>query len=264
MFKFKTPLRPKPPQKLKIKIREKVRADHLLVTLGIAENRSKAQAFIKDGHIFHGDVPIEKGGELFPADTILDYKGKTHSWVSRGGLKLDYALQFFNLSPENKICMDVGASTGGFTQVLLEKGASKVYAIDVGHDQLDFSLQDDSRVINIERMNARALTSVEIPEKIDVIVCDTSFISLIKVLETPLTFAQKDAWLVALIKPQFEVGKGFVGKGGIVREPDLHEKSIQDVSIWLETQNWKILGVTESPILGSNGNKEFLIASIKL
>ncbi|MDP1974443.1 MAG: SAM-dependent methyltransferase, partial [Alphaproteobacteria bacterium] len=158
----------------------------------------------------------------------------------------------------------VGASTGGFTQVLLEKGASKVYAIDVGHDQLDFSLQDDSRVINIERMNARALTSVEIPEKVDVIVCDTSFISLIKVLETPLTFTLKDAWLVALIKPQFEVGKGFVGKGGIVREPDLHEKSIQDVSTWLETQNWKILGVTESPILGSNGNKEFLIASIKL
>lgn len=244
-------------------VREKIRADQLVVSLGIAENRSKAQVFIKDGYIFHNETRVEKGGELFPQDTILEYKGKTHNWVSRGGLKLDYALQFFNLSSQNKICMDIGASTGGFTQVLLTKGASKVYAIDVGHDQLDYSLRDDSRVINIERMNARALTYAEVPEKIDVIVCDASFISLSKVLEIPLTFAQEKAWLVALIKPQFEVGKGFVGKGGIVRDPALHQKSIQDVSAWIETQDWQIIGVTESPILGSNGNKEFLIAALK-
>ena len=241
---------------------KKIRADFLVVELGLAENRTKAQALIMAGQIFQGDKRIEKSGDLLPSETVLSHKGSLHPWVSRGGMKLDHGLKHFKLSPSNKICLDIGASTGGFTHVLLENGAQKVYAIDVGHGQLDIHLREHPKVVCMERQNARHLTREMISDPVDVIVCDASFISLAKVLEKPLEFAERGTFLIALIKPQFEVGRGQVGKGGVVRDSDLHLKVVEDVKIWLESKQWKVMGMEESPILGPKGNKEFLIAAI--
>lgn len=239
----------------------KVRADHLLVSQGLAESRSRAQALILAGQVYMGDRQVAKAGDLLPAEAVLTLKGRDHPWVSRGGLKLDHALQHFALPVEGKIVLDVGASTGGFTDVALTHGAAKVYAVDVGHGQLAWKLREDPRVVVLERANARHLSRAEVPDPVDLIVCDASFIGLETVLPAALALAAPAAQLVALIKPQFEVGKGRVGKGGVVRDPLLHAEVCARIRGWLEGQGWAVLGLTESPILGPEGNKEFLIAA---
>lgn len=243
----------------------KKRADQLLFEKGLAESRTKAQALIMAGVVYCGTKRVDKPSEQFADDATLDIKGKDHPFVSRGGLKLAAALDAFSIKPENLICLDVGASTGGFTDVLLRAGAKRVYAVDVGTNQLAYSLRQDERVISLEKTNARALTTNEIPDAPQLVVCDASFISLKLVLPAALSLAAQGAHLIALIKPQFEVGKGQVGKGGIVRDEALHEKVCADIRTWLETEmKWNVLGLTPSPITGADGNKEFLIAAQKV
>jgi 23S rRNA (cytidine1920-2'-O)/16S rRNA (cytidine1409-2'-O)-methyltransferase len=177
-------------------------------------------------------------------------------------VKLDHALAHFAIDPKGLVCLDVGASTGGFTDVLLTRGAAKVYAVDVGHGQLAWKLRQDARVVVLERSNARHLTRAEVPEPVQLIACDASFIGLETVLPAPLALAAPGAWLVALIKPQFEVGKERVGKGGVVRDPALHAEVCERIAGWLGAQpGWRVLGVTQSPIAGPEGNIEFLIAA---
>ena len=239
----------------------KSRLDTLLVDLGLVESRTKAQALILSGIVFSGERRLDKPGVALDIDAPIEIRGKPHPWVSRGGLKLDRALDHFALDLTGAVCLDVGASTGGFTDVALSRGASKVYAVDVGRGQLAWKLRQDDRVVVLERINARHLTDAEIPEPINFIMCDASFIGLRTVLPTPLGFAAPDAHLVALIKPQFEVGKGRVGKGGIVREPELHDEVRENITAWLDgLPGWRGLGVTDSPITGADGNREFLIA----
>lgn len=239
----------------------KVRADQLVVVQELAESRARAQALILAGQVYIGDRQVAKAGDLLPEDAVLTLKGRDHPWVSRGGLKLDHALKSFSLTAEGKTVLDVGASTGGFTDVALTHGAAKVYAVDVGHGQLAWKLREDPRVVVLERTNARHLSRAEVPDAIDLIVCDASFIGLETVLPAALMLAAPAAQLVALIKPQFEVGKGRVGKGGVVRDPALHAEVCERIRGWLEAQGWTVLGLTESPILGPEGNKEFLIAA---
>jgi 23S rRNA (cytidine1920-2'-O)/16S rRNA (cytidine1409-2'-O)-methyltransferase len=243
---------------------KKPRADQHLVNLGLASSRTQAQALIMAGQVYHGTLRIEKAGMAVAPDTVLNVKSALHPWVSRGGLKLAGGLEHFGLSPAGLIAADIGASTGGFTDVLLSRGASKVYAVDVGTGQLAWKLQQDPRVIRLDGTNARHLTAEQIPEAPQVIVCDASFISLTIVLPAILTLAAAGAWLIALIKPQFEVGKDNVGKGGIVRDENLHQAVCEKISTWLQNEmGWRILGVTPSPITGAEGNKEFLVAAQK-
>jgi 23S rRNA (cytidine1920-2'-O)/16S rRNA (cytidine1409-2'-O)-methyltransferase len=240
----------------------KIRLDTLLVERGLAGTRAKAQALIAAGKVYGGEVKLDKPGHQVAKDCQLTVREPEHPWVSRGGMKLAHALVHFNLSAQGKTCIDVGASTGGFTDVLLHHGASHVYAVDVGHGQLDWKLRKDSRVTVLEKTNARYLTHALIPEPIDLIVCDASFISLKTVLPSALALAGEGALLVALIKPQFEVGKGMVGKGGVVREPELRAEACAGIRGWLGgLQGWRVLGVTESPVTGPKGNIEFLIAA---
>jgi 23S rRNA (cytidine1920-2'-O)/16S rRNA (cytidine1409-2'-O)-methyltransferase len=241
----------------------KVRADQRLVTLGLAESRARAQALIMAGQVYAGERKISKAGDTVADDAILEVRGRDHPWVSRGGLKLDHALSHFQLEAKDKIVLDIGASTGGFTDVALMRGAAKVYAVDVGHGQLAWKLRQDPRVVVLERTNARHLTANEIPDPVDMIVCDASFIGLETVLPAALALAKPAAVLVALIKPQFEVGKGRVGKGGVVRDPALHAEVCARIEQWIAAQGWSVLGLTESPILGPEGNREFLIAARK-
>ena len=197
---------------------------------------------------------------MLTADQPLDVRGRPHPWVGRGGLKLDHGLDHFGLSVDGRVCLDVGASTGGFTDVLLTRGAARVYAVDVGHGQLDWKLRNDARVVVLERTNARYLTRDDIPEPIDMVVCDASFIGLETVLPAPLALTRPGAHLIALIKPQFEVGRDRVGKGGVVRDPELHRAVCDRISAWLAARpGWTLLGICESPILGPEGNREFLI-----
>ncbi len=241
---------------------DKQRADVLLVERGLAESRARAQALILGGAVFVGDRRVEKAGQPLPADADLRVRGPDHPWVSRGGLKLVEGLDHFGINPSGLICLDIGAATGGFTDVLLARGAAKVYAVDVGHGQLAWKLRQDPRVIVLERTNARLLTPVEVPEAPALIVCDASFIGLATILPAPLRLAAPGARLIALIKPQFEVGKGRVGKGGVVRDPALREEVCERIAAWLNSlPGWTVLGLTESPILGPHGNKEFLIAA---
>lgn len=241
----------------------KHRVDQLLVDRGLAESRTKAQALIMAGQVLAGTRRVAKSGETVPVDQELTVKSQGHPWVSRGGLKLVEGLDKFGIDPTGLVCLDIGASTGGFTDVLLSRGAAKVYAVDVGHGQLAWKLRQDERVVVLERTNARHLTAEQVSEPVDLIVCDASFIGLAKVLERPLIFAAPGAWMVALIKPQFEVGRGRVGKGGVVRDPALHEEVCHAVSRWLEGQSgWRLLGVTDSPIKGPEGNREFLIGAV--
>ena len=213
------------------------------------------------GQVYSGTRRIDKAGDLLAADADLNVKGADHPWVSRGGLKLAHGLDHFGLDPAGAIAVDVGASTGGFTDVLLAKGAAKVYAVDVGHGQLAWKLRNHPRVVVLERTNARNLSAGEIPEPVDAVVCDASFIGLETVLPAALALTKPRAWLVALIKPQFEVGPDRVGKGGVVRDPELHREVCERINKWLANQpGWTVLGVTESPILGPEGNREFLIA----
>jgi 23S rRNA (cytidine1920-2'-O)/16S rRNA (cytidine1409-2'-O)-methyltransferase len=243
---------------------QKQRLDHLLVTRGLAENRSKAQALIMAGLVSVGDTPATKAGQTFADDADIRLKGKEHPWVSRGGMKLAHAIASFNLQAQGLCAMDVGASTGGFTDVLLHHGAAQIYAVDVGHGQLDWKLRQDPRVVVLEKTNARHLTSAQIPTQVDIIVCDASFISLKTVLATPLTFASPTAWLVALIKPQFEAGRAQVGKGGIVRDSAVHQSVCEDITAWMGAQTgWSVEGITPSPIMGAEGNKEFLLVARK-
>ncbi|WP_448188142.1 TlyA family RNA methyltransferase [Azospirillum sp. sgz301742] len=241
----------------------KVRVDMALVERGLAESRAKAQALILAGLVYSDTRRIDKAGDLLPAEAPLSVKGQDHPWVSRGGLKLVKGLDEFGIDPAGLVALDVGASTGGFTDVLLSRGAAKVYAVDVGHGQLAWKLRQDPRVVVLEKTNARHLTRAEIPDAIDLVVCDASFIGLEVVLPGPLGLAASGARLVALIKPQFEVGKGRVGKGGVVREPELHAEVCERIRDWLNgLPGWRVLGIAESPISGPEGNKEFLIGAV--
>lgn len=241
----------------------KVRADQLLVDRGLAESRTRAQALILAGIVFLGDRKIEKAGQQVAEDAVLDVRGRDHPWVSRGGIKLAHALQHFGWDVSGAVAIDVGSSTGGFTDVLLTNGALKVFAVDSGTNQLAWKLRNDPRVAVHEQTSARILTEKEITEAVDIIVCDASFIGLSKVLERPMTFTKAGAGLIALIKPQFEAGRDEVGKGGVVRDPEVHQRVCTNVQSWLTDKGWAVEGITESPIKGPEGNIEFLIAARK-
>ena len=214
------------------------------------------------GLVFSGEARLDKAGQAVAEDAALEVRGPEHPWASRGGLKLDHALEEFGVESGGVVALDVGASTGGFTDVLLARGAARVYAVDVGHGQLDWGLRNDPRVVTLERTNARNLTADHVPEPIEVVVCDASFIGLEKVLAIPLTFAAPGAHLAALIKPQFEVGKGEVGKGGIVRDPEQHRAVCDKIESWVSGMpDWRVIGIDQSPITGAEGNIEFLIVA---
>ena len=240
---------------------KKMRLDQMLVERNLAPSRSRAQAYILDGNVFTEDKKLEKPGQKFLNNIPLNLRQITHSWVSRGGMKLEKALTEFKIDPSGMIVLDVGASTGGFTDVCLVKGARKVYAVDVGHGQLADKIRQDERVIVFEKTNARYLTAEMIKDAIDLIVCDASFIGLRTVLPAAMGFAKKGARLVALIKPQFEAGKGKVGKGGIVRDAGLHDEVCKMITDWINNDmaGWIVKELIISPVEGSDGNTEFLI-----
>jgi 23S rRNA (cytidine1920-2'-O)/16S rRNA (cytidine1409-2'-O)-methyltransferase len=238
-----------------------IRADQLLVDRGLVESRARGQALILAGLVYVGERKIAKAGQPVAGDAAIEVRGRDHPWVSRGGIKLAHALDHFGWDVAGAVAIDVGSSTGGFTDVLLTKGAARVYAVDSGTNQLAWKLRQDPRVIVHERTNARQLTAAEIPEPADLIVCDASFISLAKVLETPLSFAAAAARLVALIKPQFEAGRTEVGKGGVVRDPEVHARVCAEAVAWIEGKGWTVEGVVPSPITGPEGNVEFLLAA---
>jgi 23S rRNA (cytidine1920-2'-O)/16S rRNA (cytidine1409-2'-O)-methyltransferase len=236
--------------------------DVALVERGLAETRAAAQRLVMAGLVFSGERRLDKAGQAVAGETPLEVRGQPHPYVSRGGLKLERALDFFSIPVEGRIALDVGSSTGGFTDCLLQRGAAKVYAVDVGTNQLAWKLRTDPRVVSMEKTNIRDITRAEIPDPVDLIVCDASFIGLRTALPAALALAAPGAHLAALIKPQFEVGKGRVGKGGIVRDPALHDEVRATISTWLAEQpGWTVLGTTDSPIEGAEGNKEFLIGA---
>ena len=241
----------------------KVRADQLLVARGLADSRTRAQALILAGSVFSGDRRMAKAGDLLADDAPLEVKGRDHPWVSRGGVKLDHGLRHFGFDVAGAVALDIGSSTGGFTDVLLSRGAAKVYAIDVGTNQLAWKLRQDPRVVVHEQVNARYLDASVVPEAVDVVVCDASFIGLSKVLGPALGLAEPGARLVALVKPQFEAGRDEVGKGGVVRDPEVRRRVCEDAVQWVESQGWTVLGITESPITGPQGNVEYLLGAVK-
>jgi 23S rRNA (cytidine1920-2'-O)/16S rRNA (cytidine1409-2'-O)-methyltransferase len=238
----------------------KQRLDALLVARGLVESRARAQALVLAGLVWSGDRRIDKPGAAIAADAPLEVRGREHPWVSRGGIKLAHGLDAFAIDPTGTLALDIGASTGGFTDVLLARGARRVYAVDVGHGQLAWKLRQDPRVVVLERTNARHLTTTEVPEPPDLVVCDASFIGLERVLPAALDLAAPGAQLIALIKPQFEVGPERVGKGGVVRDPALHREVCARIVAWLDARpGWRVDGLTESPIRGPEGNVEFLV-----
>jgi len=238
------------------------RADQLLVDRGLVESRTRAQALILAGKVFSGERRVGKAGDLLADAAPLEVRGQDHPWVSRGGVKLEHALRHFALSPAGRVCLDVGASTGGFTDVLLTHGASRVHAVDVGHGQLAWKLRTDPRVVVHEKTNARYLDAAAVPDPIEVLVCDASFIGLETLLPAPLALCTPGAWAVALIKPQFEAGPGAIGRKGVVRDPAVHEAVCARIHAWWAgLLGWHVLGITESPITGPEGNHEFLIAA---
>jgi 23S rRNA (cytidine1920-2'-O)/16S rRNA (cytidine1409-2'-O)-methyltransferase len=236
-----------------------MRLDQMLVERGLAESRTRAQALIMAGHVSIGGKRVDKAGQQIAEDAEIEVAGRDHPWVSRGGIKLAHALEAFAIDVTGLVAMDVGSSTGGFTDVLLSNGAARVYAVDSGTNQLAWKLRQDDRVIVHEQTSARILTQAHIPEAIDVIVCDASFIGLAKVLDIPLSFARTGAQLVALIKPQFEAGREEVGKGGVVRDEAVHVRVCAEVQMWLVEKGWTVHGLTTSPITGPQGNVEFLV-----
>jgi 23S rRNA (cytidine1920-2'-O)/16S rRNA (cytidine1409-2'-O)-methyltransferase len=241
---------------------EKRRADQLLVDRGLVESRAKAQALILAGHVFSGPRRVRKAGEQFTGDAALEVRGRDHPWVSRGGLKLAHALDHFAIDATGRVALDIGASTGGFTDVLLTRGAERVYAVDVGHGLLAWQLRRDPRVVLRERTNARHLSRAEIPEPVDIITCDASFIGLATVLGAPLSLAADEAVLVALVKPQFEAGREHVGSGGIVRDSAVQTAVCDRVAAWVAAQlGWTVAGIAESPIRGAGGNREFRLCA---
>jgi 23S rRNA (cytidine1920-2'-O)/16S rRNA (cytidine1409-2'-O)-methyltransferase len=240
----------------------KPRLDQLLVERGLAESRAKAQALVLAGQVFSGERRLDKPGQAVAPDSPIEVRAPGVPYVSRGGLKLAHGLDHFAIDPAGMVALDVGASSGGFTDVLLRRGAARVYAVDVGHGQLDWRLRNDPRVAVLEKVNARHLSREHVPVPVDLVVCDVSFISLELALPPALALTGPDALLTALIKPQFEVGKGQVGKGGVVRDPALHQAVCARIADWLtDQQGWRVLGVSESPITGPKGNREFLVAA---
>ncbi len=239
----------------------KSRPDQMLVERGLVESRARAQALILAGLVWSGDKKIEKAGQAMADDAPLEVKGRDHPWVSRGGIKLAHGLAHFGWDIAGAVAIDVGSSTGGFTDVMLTGSAMRIYAVDSGTNQLAWKLRQDDRVIVLEQTSARILDETHIPEPVDLIVCDASFIGLSKVLDRPMNFAKPNARLMALIKPQFEAGREEVGKGGVVRDPDIHIRVCDEVSSWLAQKGWTVQGITQSPITGPEGNVEFLIAA---
>jgi len=248
-----------PPPSRAAKPGAKLRVDQLLVDRGLAESRTRGQALVLAGLVFSGETKIAKPGQQIAADAALDVRGRDHPWVSRGGIKLAHAIDHFGLDPTNAVAMDIGSSTGGFTDVLLSKGATRIFAVDSGTNQLAWKLRQDPRVTVLEQTSARVLTPEQIDAACDWVVCDASFIGLAKVLEVPLALAAPRCTLVALIKPQFEVGRGEVGKGGVVRDSALHARVCNEVRDWLEQGGWQVHGIVPSPITGPEGNVEFLV-----
>jgi 23S rRNA (cytidine1920-2'-O)/16S rRNA (cytidine1409-2'-O)-methyltransferase len=241
----------------------KIRADQLLVDRGLVESRAKAQAVILAGLVFSGERKIDKSGQSLPGDAPLELRGREHPWVSRGGIKLAHALDHFGWDVTCLVALDVGSSTGGFTDVLLQRGAQRVIAVDVGTNQLAWKLRQDPRVIVHEKTNARHLTEAVVTELVDLVVCDASFISLAKVLDRALDFARPGGRLIALVKPQFEAERAEIGKGGVVRDGDVHRRVCEAAAEWVHSRGWIVEGVEASPITGPEGNVEFLLAARK-
>ena len=239
----------------------KQRADLALVERGLAESRTRAQALIMAGTVYSGEARVTKAGDTVRPDQPLEVRGQDHPWVSRGGVKLEHAIRHFALKAKGMVALDVGASTGGFTDVLLHHGAATVYAVDVGHGQLAWKLRNDSRVVVLERTNARYIDATHVPQAPGAVVCDASFIGLRTILPAALALAAPGAWAVALIKPQFEVGPN-IAKGGVVRDARVHDGVCAGIRHWWsELPGWTVLGVEASPLLGPEGNREFLIAA---
>jgi 23S rRNA (cytidine1920-2'-O)/16S rRNA (cytidine1409-2'-O)-methyltransferase len=239
------------------------RADVFLVNNGFAASRSEAQAAIRTGRVSANGRKIEKPSYLLRSGVKIEYE-KPHPYVSRGGVKLAAALEQFSLSPEGRVCADIGASTGGFTEVLLAGGATRVYAIDVGHNQLHSKIARDPRVTRRDGVNGRDLNSTHVPEALNAIVSDVSFIGLKLALPPALAMTTPGAWLVALVKPQFEVGRFAIGKGGVVRDGEAQQAALDDIAKWLSSvDGWTVLGTMDSPIRGGEGNREFLLAAQK-
>jgi 23S rRNA (cytidine1920-2'-O)/16S rRNA (cytidine1409-2'-O)-methyltransferase len=242
---------------------KKRRIDQMLVERGLVESRSRAQAMIMAGLVFSGETKLAKPGQQLPEDAPLEVRGRDHPWVSRGGIKLAHAIEHFGLDPVGAVAMDIGSSTGGFTDVLLQKGAKHIFAVDSGTNQLAWKIRQNPRVTVLEQTSARILTPEMIDRPCNWVVCDASFIGLAKVLERPLELAAAQCQLVALIKPQFEVGREEVGKGGVVRDPALHQRVCDEVRDWLENGDWEVQGIVESPITGPEGNVEFLVSATR-
>ncbi len=241
---------------------ERVRLDCALVKKGLAASRQRAQSLIKDGKVLINGFPAGKSGTQVQPDDNLKVRGEDISYVSRGGLKLEAAIKQFQIDVENKTCIDVGASTGGFTDCLLQHGARHVYAVDVGYGQLSWSLRNDPRVTVIERTNIRHMAKTAIPSPVQIAVIDVSFISLKIVVPATLPFLQANGLLLALIKPQFEVGKGKVGKGGVVRDDSLQQETVEQLTCYFNQLGLDVKGVIPSPVFGPKGNKEFIVFMI--
>ncbi|MHC9420491.1 TlyA family RNA methyltransferase [Sphingomonas citri] len=241
----------------------KQRVDQMLVDRGLAESRTRAQALVMAGLVFAGERKVDKPGQALADDVALEVRGRDHPWVSRGGIKLAHGLDHFGWDVTGAVAIDVGSSTGGFTDVLLSRGAARVYAVDSGTNQLAWKLRQDPRVAVHEQTSARLLTAAHVPEPVDLVVCDASFIGLAKVLEVPLGFVGPGGAVLALIKPQFEAGRLEVGKGGVVRDPVVHARVCAEVVAWLEQGGWQVQGVVESPITGPEGNVEFLVGATR-
>ncbi|HTW69870.1 MAG TPA: TlyA family RNA methyltransferase [Acetobacteraceae bacterium] len=242
----------------------KQRADQMLVQRGLVESRTRAQALILAGKVFSGEKRVAKAGDLLADAAPLEVRGQDHPWVSRGGLKLAHGLAHFGVSPAGRVCLDIGASTGGFTDVLLSHGAARVHAVDVGHGQLAWKLRCDDRVVVHEKTNARYLDRTQIPDPIDALVCDASFIGLATVLPAPLALCVPGAWAIVLIKPQFEAGAAAVGSKGVVRDPAVHRAVCDRIGAWWAgLAGWTVLGIEESPITGPEGNREFLLGAVR-
>ena len=241
----------------------RTRLDRVVVERGLAATRSRARDLILRGCVTVDGMVSNKPGQEIGKDVVVGVSAECTDYVSRGAVKLTAALAHFGFEAQGRVALDVGASTGGFTQVLLQAGATRVYAVDVGRGQLDAGIAEDERVISLEATDARTLSSELVPEPVNAIVADVSFISLTKVLPVPLSLASANAWLVALVKPQFEAGRQAVGKGGVVRDTADRERSVETVREWIAKQpGWTVNGVIDSPIVGGSGNQEFLLGAV--
>ena len=252
------------PAKPRPKAPRRVRADRLLLDRGLADSLARAQALIMAGQAFVETRRIDKAGDLVPEDAGIILKGQGHPWVSRGGLKLSHGLAHFGFPVEGRVGLDLGASTGGFTDVLLAHGAARVYAVDVGNGQLAWKLRSDPRVIVREKTNARLLTPEQVPEPVGALVCDASFIGLRAILPAPLGLCAPDAWAIALIKPQFEASPQEIGPRGVITDPHVRVETCERIgSWWSALPGWRVMGITESPITGPEGNHEYLIGAVR-